>query len=136
VFFFQLPWLPERTLSKDNWKVLAKSLVRTSRPGTFSEEDLAHYREAWSRPGAITGMLNWYRAGLRARPRPPKSSRVTVPTLLIWGAKDRALGRELAQPSIDRCEDGRLVFLEEATHWVQHEEPEEVNRLLIGFLGR
>ncbi|HEX7185298.1 MAG TPA: alpha/beta hydrolase [Thermoanaerobaculia bacterium] len=136
MFFFQLPWLPERALSKENWKYLAKALQATSRPGTFSEEDLAHYREAWSRPGAITGMLNWYRAGLRTRPRPPKSSRVSVPTLLIWGPKDRALLRELAQPSIDRCDDGRLVFLEEATHWVQHEEPEEVNRLLIDFLSR
>ena len=136
MFFFQLPWLPERALSKENWKYLAKALQATSRPGTFSEEDLAHYREAWSRPGAITGMLNWYRAGLRTRPRPPRSSRVSVPTLLIWGPKDRALLRELAQPSIDRCDDGRLVFLEEATHWVQHEEPEEVNRLLIDFLSR
>lgn len=136
LFFYQLPRLPERALSRDDWKLLAKALQRTSRPGTFSAEDLARYREAWSRPGAITGMLNWYRAGLRTRPRPPKSPRVSVPTLLIWGEKDRALLRELAQPSIDRCDDGRLIFLEEATHWVQHEEPETVNRLLIDFLSR
>lgn len=55
---------------------------------------------------------------------------------MIWGARDVALGREMAQPSIDYCEDGRLVFLEEATHWVQHDEPERVNTLLTEFLSR
>jgi pimeloyl-ACP methyl ester carboxylesterase len=41
----------------------------------------------------------------------------------------------MAQPSIELCDEGRLVFLEEATHWVQHEEPETVNQLLIEFFG-
>ncbi|MDP7025827.1 MAG: alpha/beta hydrolase [Candidatus Marinimicrobia bacterium] len=37
-------------------------------------------------------------------------------------------------PSIDRCTNGQLIFLEEASHWLQHEEPEKVNRLLLDFL--
>ena len=49
--------------------------------------------------------------------------------------KDHFLGQELAQPSIDRCSDGKLVFLEEATHWLQHEVPEKVNSLLLDFLS-
>ena len=57
-----------------------------------------------------------------------------MPTLMIWGVGDSALGLEMAEPSIDYCEDGRLVFLEEATHWVQHDEPEKVNELLVRFL--
>ena len=130
IFFFQLPWLPERTLRRDEWAVARKTLLATSRPGTFSEEDLAVYQEAWSRPGTLTAMLNWYRAAARpAWPRP--ASRIRAPTLLIWGARDRALGRELAESSIERCDDGRLVVVEEATHWVQHEEPERVSRLLV-----
>jgi pimeloyl-ACP methyl ester carboxylesterase len=56
---------------------------------------------------------------------------VRVPTLLLWGAKDGFLGKEMAEPSIARCDHGRLVLLEEAGHWVQHEEPEQVNRLLL-----
>jgi pimeloyl-ACP methyl ester carboxylesterase len=63
------------------------------------------------------------------------SSRVTVPALLIWGTKDRFLGRELAQPSINLCDEGKLIFIEEASHWVQHEEPERVNELLLTFLN-
>ncbi len=132
---FQVPWLPERSLRRNGYDLLARTLQRTSRPGTFSEEDLAHYRAAWARPGALTGMLNWYRAALRSRPAQPASPRVTVPTLVIWGAKDSALGREMVQPSLDLCDQGRAVFFEEATHWVLREEPEAVTRLLLEHFG-
>lgn len=133
MFFYQLPWLPERTLSKDDYRYLAKALQWTSRRGTFTDEDLRIYRDAWAQPGALTAMLNWYRAGLRTRPARPPSPRVTVPTLLIWGTKDRFLGEELAEPSIDLCDQGLLARIEEATHWVQHEEPERVNALIGDF---
>ena len=79
-------------------------------------------------------MLKWYRAIVQKPPTPLVNPRITVPTLLIWGAQDRFLGRELAQPSIDLCDDGRLVFIEESTHWVQHEESERVNGLIDTFL--
>ncbi len=135
MFFYQLPWLPERTLSKNDYKYLAKALKVTSRPGTFTDEDVRIYKEAWSQPGALTAMLSWYRMMLRARPSRPPSSRVTVPTMMIWGTKDRFLGEEMAQPSIDRCDRGRLARIEEATHWVQHEEPDRVNALIADFFG-
>jgi pimeloyl-ACP methyl ester carboxylesterase len=60
--------------------------------------------------------------------------RVTVPALILWGARDPFLRRSLATDSVAFCEDGRLLFLEEATHWVQHEEAERVNGLLDAFL--
>lgn len=136
IAFFQLPWLPERVLRAKNWAAMVKTVRKTSRPGTFPDADLVFYREAWSQPGAITAMLNWYRAALRKGvPRLTRSSRVTVPTLLIWGTQDRALLRDMAQPSIDLCDDGRLVFLEEATHWVQHEEADAVNARLTDFFS-
>lgn len=135
IFFFQLPWLPERTFRRDNFAYAAKALLATSRRGTFSDADVDLYREAWSQPGAVRAMIHWYRAALRAQPQWPASPRVTVPTLLLWGTKDRFLGRELAQASIDLCDDGRLEFFEEATHWIQHEEPERVNRRLLEFLA-
>ena len=135
IFFFQIPWLPETLIRAGNWRGARQALLGSSRPGTFSEADLAEYVTAWSRPGAFTAMINWYRAMFRAKLKPLPSKRISVPTLLIWGAQDFALGRELAQPSIDRCDDGRLVFIEEAGHWVQHEEAERVNDLLLAFLG-
>lgn len=133
IFLFQIPFLPERRMQRDNWKMGERALQRTSRAGTFSDADIVLYRQAWSQPGAANGMLNWYRAALRNRPKRVPSVRVTVPTLLIWGTKDRFLGRELAQPSIDLCDEGKLVFIEEASHWVQHEEPQQINKLLLEF---
>ena len=136
MFFFQLPWLPEAIIGSRNSQSFSKVLQETSRPGTFSDADLELYRQAWAQPHAITSMINWYRAIMRKPPQRLPSPRITVPTLLIWGAKDTFLGRELAQPSIELCDEGRLTYIEEATHWVQHEEAKRVNELIKAFLGQ
>lgn len=134
IFFFQIPWLPEFLARLGNWKMLAELLKKSSHPDTFTDGDLDRYRQAWSQPKACKSMLNWYRSFVQKPPSPPASSRISVPTLLIWGAQDTAFGREMAQPSIERCDNGRLVFIEEATHWVQHDEAERVNQLVGTFL--
>lgn len=135
IFFFQLPWLPEQAFRAKDFTFAKKSLRGSARRGIFGDEDLARYQEAWSRPEAVRSMIHWYRAAPRAPLRALPSRRVTVPTLLLWGARDIALGRELAQPSIERCDQGHLVFLEEAGHFVQHEEPERVNGMLADFFS-
>jgi pimeloyl-ACP methyl ester carboxylesterase len=134
VLAFQLPWLPEAGLGRKHGKSLARSLRKTSRPGAFSDEDLEAYRRAWEQPGALTAMLNWYRAALRARPSRSPSPRVRVPALVLWGVNDAFINRQFANDALSRCDQGRLEFFEGATHWLHHEEPERVNRLLTGFL--
>ena len=57
--------------------------------------------------------------------------RVRVRTLILRGVSDIALTRRMARPSLAYCEDGNLIFFPEATHWVQHEEADEVNRRLL-----
>jgi pimeloyl-ACP methyl ester carboxylesterase len=57
-----------------------------------------------------------------------------MPTLLIWGAKDKFLGREVAEASLQQCPYGKLVMIDEATHWVQHEEADRVNKLIAEFI--
>jgi pimeloyl-ACP methyl ester carboxylesterase len=133
-FFFQLPWLPEAAARRGNWSGLTRALTGSSRPGTFGEADLEEYRKAWSKPGAITAMINWYRAAMRSRPDQSMDARIHLPSLILWGSRDAALERGLAQASVEECDRGRVVYLEEASHWLQHEEPERVNRLLIDFL--
>jgi pimeloyl-ACP methyl ester carboxylesterase len=135
VFYFQLPWLPEAGLRRANWRSLARGLRKTSRPGAFSDEELDQYRRAWSEPGAITSMIHWYRAALRHPPPTPADPRVRVPTLLLWGARDAFINREAANASLDLCDRGRLEWFEEATHWLHHEEPDRVARLLMEFLA-
>ncbi|MFC6836557.1 alpha/beta fold hydrolase [Halomarina ordinaria] len=132
--FFQLPRVPERVLRAREFELLTRALTDGSRPGTFSEVDLARYRTAWGRPGALTAMLNWYRAnGLRSDLF-DRRGRVSVPTLVLWGARDTALVRENAARSVEYCDDADLVLFEDATHWLQHEKPEAVNGHLVEFL--
>ncbi len=132
--FFQLPRVPERLARAGDWRLPVESMRRSSRPGTFSATDFERYRTAWSHPDAYRSMLNWYRATVRYRDRPPRE-RVTVPTLVVWGARDRFLARSMARESADACDDGRLALFPDATHWVHHEEPVRVADRVIDFLG-
>ena len=134
IFFFQLPWLPEALLRRRSWRFARQSLRSTSRRGTFSDADLMLYEAAWALPSALRGMINWYRAAARFASRLGKTGRVAVPVRIIWGEKDAFLKRELAQESLAYCDNGELTYLP-ATHWVQHEEPDKVNKLLIEFLS-
>ena len=133
VFFFLVPGRPERFLARDGFANLARA-VRGGRRGTCTDEDLAVYVAAWTQPGALTAMVNWYRAALRSKGRRLPRLRVSVPTLLLWGARDRFLGREMAEPSAALCDDGRLEIFDGATHWLQHDEPDAVNDRLVRFL--
>lgn len=134
VFFFQLPWLPERFMSARDWRGAVSALRGSGKIHTFTREDIAKYKEAWGQPGAMTAMLNWYRAVIRHMPKLPKEPRVKVRTLMLWGMKDVALSHRMARPSMDYVDDGSLIFFPEATHWVQHDEAEAVNHYLLDFL--
>jgi pimeloyl-ACP methyl ester carboxylesterase len=134
--YFQLPWLPEAMMSAGNWRALANALRGSSRPGAFSDEDLAEYRQAWSRPGAMTAMLNWYRAFLRRPAADWSDPRVVVPTTVIWGMKDFALRGVMAAESAAQCDDADLIQLPDNTHWVQHEAADLVNETLIARFGQ
>jgi pimeloyl-ACP methyl ester carboxylesterase len=80
-------------------------------------------------------MVHWYRALLRHPSPAPADVRIHMPALILWGARDRFIERRVADESLAYCDRGRLEVVEEATHWLQHEEPEWVNRMLIEFLG-
>lgn len=130
--FFQIPVIPEMLVKAFNFKLLERSLTTSSRPGTFLPENLSVYKQAWKQPGAITAMLSWYRAtkysSFKFKPT------IEVPTLMLWGKKDKFLGEELALPSIEMCINGQLIFLNKASHWLHHEEPDRVNSLILNFL--
>lgn len=129
---FQLPRLPEALLSAGRYRALRRSLLESSRPGTFTEAELDRYAAAWSEPGALTAMLNWYRA-LRHR-EARALPRVEAETLVLWGTEDRFLETALAAEAAKLCRSARVRYLP-ATHWVQHEEAEAVNAALVEFFG-
>ncbi len=138
ILFFQLPGLPECILRRRDWALLVGALRDTSPPGVFSDSDLEQYKKSWAKKGALTAMLNWYRAAL-LRPSKlaldPEASRVKVPALLILGKNDQFADEAMARESLQYCDVGHLEMLETATHWVQHEEPAQVNTLLSKFFA-
>jgi pimeloyl-ACP methyl ester carboxylesterase len=134
IFFFQLPWLPEAGMRADNWRGAERVLRGSGLVHTFTNEDIEKYKEAWSQPGAMTAMINWYRAAARYPVRMQKDPRVKVPTLMMWGMKDFALSHRMARPSMDYCDEGNLILFPDATHWVQRDAAEEVNHYLIDFV--
>lgn len=124
--FFQLPGLPEGFAKAANWKFLTGAM-----PGYWGEEEFSRYRDAWNQPGAITAMINWYRATFSKSGKPRSSNTILPPTLIIWGKNDPHLSHQMAPLSLEYCQDGELVYFEDATHWVQHDKAPEVSRLLI-----
>jgi pimeloyl-ACP methyl ester carboxylesterase len=135
MFYFQLPFLPERKIRAADFRAFRSIFRRTSRPGTFSCEELEIYAGAARQPEALTAMLNWYRAALWCPPQRPAHRRVEPPVRLLWGEDDVALGAGMARASLPYCREVELTFLPGAGHWVQHEAAEQLNGLLLDFLA-
>ncbi len=137
MFFFQLPWLPEYVLLRNHANEVGRTLRgNAGQKSVFSREETAIYQQAMSKPGAATASLNYYRQIFRRPPSPStgKNPYVRVPTLLIWGEQDRALGIELTiglEQWVDHLEIRRIP---DSGHWVQQEQPEKVNRYVLEFL--
>jgi pimeloyl-ACP methyl ester carboxylesterase len=132
ILFFQLPGVPEWLNRHSDYEGMARFLRQAS-PGTFTDADMDRYRAAWSRPGAMTAMLDWYRAAVQHRPDLPGIT-VEQPTLVVWGEEDDALLPELAEQSVGFCADGRLERFPDATHWVTHERQSAMEGLILEHL--
>lgn len=135
----------EALLSEDGYRRLRRMSVEAwgANGGDASPATLAAYLEAWSRPGALTAMLNWYRASPLHPPEPGAAPprldaaqfRVAVPTLVIWGMRDQALLPGILQGLEEHVPHLRVEAVPDASHWVVHERPERVNALIEGFVA-
>jgi pimeloyl-ACP methyl ester carboxylesterase len=150
VLFFQVPWLPERLLSLGNARAVGEVFRdQPSNPDAFDDADVQRYREAFARPGAARAAVNYYRAyvrgigkpmakatlpGLRRVFDPPGDTEITVPTLVLWGEQDAALGVGISEGLDEWIPDLRVERFPEASHWVQCDEPEAVGEALLEFL--
>lgn len=138
MLFFQLPGVPEWLNTRNDAAVIRRAFhgmaVDKSR---FPTEVLDRYAADALRPGAMTGMVNWYRAAARfpgklAGPWPV----IDIPTLIVWGEADAALGVELLDGTEAHVRDLTIRRLPNVSHWVQQETPESVNDILSGWLPR
>jgi len=134
VFFFQLPRIPEWYAARNDFDFMMGAMGEGARPETFSETDFERYRRAWGEAGALSAMINWYRALIRHGEDPPRE-RVRAPTQIVWGEQDQALVPEMATKSLEYCDEGDLERFPDATHWVPHEYPDRVASILLDHLG-
>jgi pimeloyl-ACP methyl ester carboxylesterase len=140
IFFFQIPFLPERFLLRDVERRLPKMFRAMAVDRTnFSDEEVAPIVEAVKKPGAAKGMIGWYRAAIRRGLLQPKVAnampKIDAPTLLLWATEDKALGYDDLVPGTERYVPGlRIEKIPQCGHFVQQEKPEAVNARLIAFL--
>ncbi|MEH6449116.1 MAG: alpha/beta hydrolase [Oleispira sp.] len=132
IFFFQIPKLPELLLPLMNFRQLKKGLIDSSNPGTFNAEILSQLTTAWKQPGAITGMLNWYRAALRF-PVTASNLIISCPTRILWGEDDIALTKKMAKLSTEYCTNVELTYYPDGTHWLTHDHPQRIAEEIIRF---
>jgi pimeloyl-ACP methyl ester carboxylesterase len=147
MFFFQIPYLPEWRLGLNDFSGLDALLKKTSRPGTFTDTDLAIYKNALrqkdARTGttAITAAINYYRANVFSNlsrsgdQAKAGAARIRVPTLFIYGERDFAVMNETVR-DVGKHIDApyRELRLANSNHWVQQESPAEVSAALLNFL--
>jgi pimeloyl-ACP methyl ester carboxylesterase len=135
--FFQIPGLPERAMTVNGARAIRRAFLDMAVDKTnFTRDVLDRYAADAQRPGAMTGMINWYRAaakspGKLAGPWP----RIETPTLVIWGEADAALGVELLDGTEAHVRDLTVRGLPKVSHWVQQEAPEKVNAILRAWLS-
>lgn len=134
VGLFMVPGLAEWLLTRGHARGLAEVLRRSALSAdTFSTADLAAYRRAILRPGALSAALAYYRAlpATMQEEIQHRFDQVAAPTLLIWGMQDVALSSMLTEGLDAWVPDLRVERIEEASHWVQIEQAATVNRLLL-----
>lgn len=139
MFAFQVPKLPELLLKPmllQFYKTFVKGWCYNKE--AFSDEDLRQYVEAFSKPGALTAGMNYYRAMFQLGRKDSSilKKRVASPTLMIWGEQDQALGKEMTFDTAKYVDNSlEIKYIQNCSHWVQSDAPDKVNEYLTQFLN-
>ena len=137
--FFQIPGLPEWALGRNGAEVIGRVFHDMAiDKANFTDADLEVYKENARQPGALTAMVNYYRAARGNKTMDQVSQPyvlpISVPTLMVWGEEDTALGKELTYGTEDYVSKLTIRYLPGVSHWVQQEAPQTVNPMLATFL--
>ncbi len=135
--FFQLPYLPEWVLGWNQAEPIARAIRTTAaHPERFPVGLIDGYQRNAAQPGALTAMLNWYRALGRDAGRSLERAfpAIETPTLMIWGEADVALTKATTYGTERFVRDLTLRYLPGVSHWVQQDAPDTVAAMLRAFL--
>jgi pimeloyl-ACP methyl ester carboxylesterase len=138
VLFFQLPWLPEKAIAFNNYKAIENTFRQMAvHKEAFSDADIRVFKEALAKPGVLTAALNYYR-GIFKKPYrwylANSRQKVKVPTLMVWGEHDTALGKEVTYGTEEWVPNLTIKYIPDASHWVQQDTPEKVNQYILEWL--
>jgi len=129
------PWLPEYLAQKNGYALLFAPFEGFSTTAEWAPDELESYRAAFETPGALTAMINYYRAMFRPTTAPSlRRAKIEAPVLVLWGERDPYLGRRLAQPDPAWVPRARVEYLADLGHFIQHEQPDVVSQRLVAFL--
>lgn len=136
MIFFSLPYLPEIALQSNDYFIFDFSFRNGSGEPLFPSDQLEAYKYTFHK-NSFTYPLNYYRAFIRQYPStlPTPNYQIKVPTLVVWGKKDKYLSSELAQP-FKYVDDLSVKYIDDCSHWIQMEKPLVVNQYIRQFLSK
>jgi pimeloyl-ACP methyl ester carboxylesterase len=146
ISFFRSPAAEAAITAMSLETFLEKILLGHADATELPSEERQHYLDDWSQPGALTTMLNWYRASKIEVPAPGEEAKVPLwtlapfpklkmPTLVVWGLKDSALLPIQLEGLDELVEDLRIVTSPSAGHFIPWEEPGTVTAAIRDFLA-
>jgi epoxide hydrolase 4 len=137
IFFFQIPFLPEWCFAFNDYGAIASAFTSWAiDKSAFTKADIEAYKDAAAKRGALTGMINYYRNILQTGVMNARNwEAIEIPTLMIWGENDAALGKELTYGTDAYVKDLTLKYIPNCSHWVQQEKPKLVNKYMREFLS-
>lgn len=135
----------EHLLAEDGFRRLVGMIEGFSTTSFMDDETRAAYIDTWSRPGALTAMLNWYRASPILVPdpgapaaMPPELAQgdftLPMPHLILWGEADQALRPSTFAGLVEYAPALSVRRFADASHWILHEKPTEVAEAIRDFL--
>lgn len=134
--FFQLPLVPELAIQMGNYAPIEAAFKGMAvDKNAFSQADIEAYKNAAAKPGALTAMLNYYRNIFDQKLFQENWGILQVPTLMIWGEEDTALGKELSYGTEAYVQYFQIKYIPHCSHWVQQEKPDLVNQYMRDFLS-
>ncbi len=135
MFLFQLPEIPEALIQAADYQLIETMMTAgVINKNAFTKADIEAYKDAVAKRGALTAMLNYYRNIPHQRMLNTDWSILEVPTLMIWGESDVALGKELTNNTEAYVRNLQVKYIPNCSHWVQQEQPELVNQYMREFL--